>query len=104
MMNGRNIISGSEDGTCNLWDIRQGTCLATIAAHKNSLTSLFLYERSGFFVTSGTDSFCKIWSLQFFKYKTMILCTRNKVLSSSISSNGTYVTIITISDEGNLRF
>jgi len=66
----QNIVSGGEDKTAKVWDVRTYQCVATLEGHKNGLTSLQFDDDK--IVTSSFDASVKIWDRRTFKcYQTM---------------------------------
>lgn len=58
---GQTIVSGSEDGTLKLWDVRTGACLKTWTGHDHWVKSV-AYSADGVWIASGSfDGAVKVW-------------------------------------------
>jgi len=56
------LLSGSDDNTVRIWDIKSGKCLEELIGHKNGVTSMTLARNDLF---TGSYDTCTIrWSLQ----------------------------------------
>lgn len=55
------IISGSYDETVRIWDVNTGTCIRTIPAQSDPVTSVDFHKDGGMFVTSGYDGAFRLW-------------------------------------------
>lgn len=59
--NGYYIASASEDNTCKIWDLRKRSCIYTIPAHTNLVSSVKFEKKSGqFVVTASYDCTAKV--------------------------------------------
>jgi WD40 repeat protein len=61
MPDGKQIWSGSEDGTIALWNVSDGSMVRTISAHAGSVTSLALRGNARILISSSWDSTVKLW-------------------------------------------
>jgi len=62
--NGYHAVTGSEDHTCKVWDIRNRACMYTIPAHTNLISSVKYQPGDGrFLATSSYDKTAKVSNL-----------------------------------------
>jgi len=55
------VVTGSEDNTCRIWDIRQRSCIYTIPAHTNLVSGVKCQPGDGRFIaTSSYDNSAKV--------------------------------------------
>jgi len=55
-------LSGSDDNTVRIWDIKTGKCLEELIGHKNGVTCI-TFARNDLF-TGSYDNYTIRWSLQ----------------------------------------
>ena len=59
--NGYHIVTGSEDNTCKIWDLRKRSCVYTIPAHTNLVSCVKFEKTSGqYLVSSSYDCSAKV--------------------------------------------
>lgn len=61
---GRLLVSGHEDGTCMLYDVRGGRQIQSFKAHKSELRTLNFSPKSYYLLTAGYDGNIKLMDLQ----------------------------------------
>ena len=60
-INRRLIISGSFDGTIDLWNIDTGTCINTFVRHSSGVTSVYVSPDEKHIVSGSRDNTVKVW-------------------------------------------
>jgi WD40 repeat protein len=60
---GRFAITGSDDGTVRLWDMRTGECVHLLKGHSQSVSSADLTPDGRFAVSSASDGAVRYWDL-----------------------------------------
>ncbi len=65
------IVSGSEDNTIKVWDLKLGHLIHTFTGHKGSVESVAICEKSKCIVSGSCDMTIKVWNLTWLnnKYK-----------------------------------
>lgn len=59
------ILTGSGDTTCILWDINNGSIVSTFSQHEGNVLSLSLSPtNTNLFMTGSTDTMAKIWDIR----------------------------------------
>ena len=58
-----NIITGSQDQTVRMWDIRSGECIQTLKGHTNTVHCVHLHSKSGYLLTGSWDGTVRIWDI-----------------------------------------
>jgi WD40 repeat protein len=53
---GRFAVSGSDDKTVKVWDLRAGTCVGTLEGHTFQVLSLALFPNSTLVASAGIDN------------------------------------------------
>ena len=77
--NGYHIVTGSEDNTCKIWDLRKRSCIYTIPAHTNLVSSVKFEKSSGqYIVSSSYDSTAKVFAVE--KKRTKSFYIENLVI------------------------
>ncbi|MDG9722881.1 WD40 repeat domain-containing protein [Streptomyces sp. DH41] len=55
------LVTGSRDGSVEVWDMSTGDCTATLAGHAGSVTSLAISPDGRWILTGGSDGSVRIW-------------------------------------------
>jgi mitogen-activated protein kinase organizer 1 len=55
------VLSGSEDSKIYIWDLLEGTQLATLEAHKGSVTSIDYHPSEPSMISGSVDGSIMIW-------------------------------------------
>lgn len=56
-------VSGGEDGTVKVWDVRSGKCLSTLSGHHGSVGSVAISRDGKNLFTGSEDQFVKRWDI-----------------------------------------
>ena len=62
-MGERYIITGSQDKTVRMWDIRSGECSQILEGHTGSVNCVHLHSKSGYLLTGSDDHTVRIWDI-----------------------------------------
>lgn len=57
------LLSGSEDGTICVWDVKNWTCAKTLKGHKKALCSLSVHPTGGLALSISKDKSIRTWDL-----------------------------------------
>ncbi|PSN50362.1 U4/U6 small nuclear ribonucleoprotein Prp4 [Blattella germanica] len=89
---GYHVVTGSEDNTCKIWDLRRRAALYTIPAHVN-LVSQVKYQSQGgnFLVSSSYDNTAKVWSNKTWQPLKTLSGHDGKVMCVDISPDSHYI-------------
>lgn len=60
---GKNIITGSSNGTAKLWDIQLDSCIKTFSGHNDKINSIAYSPDGQFFLTGSKDKNAKLWNI-----------------------------------------
>ena len=55
------MLSGSNDTTIKIWDVRQGQILYTLYGHEGSASAVNFSNCGDFFASGGEDSIVMVW-------------------------------------------
>ena len=58
------IVSGGEDNTVRIWNLKDRTQEAVLEGHSDSVISLAITSDSKYIVSCGNDKTVRIWNLQ----------------------------------------
>lgn len=61
--NGQIIISGSEDNTIKVWELKTGDCLATLVGHEAGVKAVAISPDGQLLVSGSADNTIKLWQL-----------------------------------------
>ena len=86
--NGETLVSGSEDSTIKLWDLRTGELKTTLTAHSNAVKSVAISSDNRTLVSSSADSTINLWHLHTSELLHTLTGHSNWVRSTAISSDG----------------
>ena len=84
---GNFVVSGSEDSTLQLWDLRSQRVMRTLPGHTEEVTSLQFSPDGRMLVSASTDNTIKIWNLAMSRLKWTIYTDR-EIHSVAISPHG----------------
>jgi WD40 repeat protein/serine/threonine protein kinase len=60
---GRLALTGGEDGTVRLWDVRSGQCRYVLTGHGGDISSVGITADGRFAVSSNSDNTVRVWDL-----------------------------------------
>jgi len=61
---GRRVVSGSWDGTLQVWDSETGTCLQVLEGHAGQVTAVSVTSDGRYAVSGGRDCTLSVWNLE----------------------------------------
>merc|ERR1711998_470252 len=77
-------ISGGEDITLKVWDLRTGSCVHTLQGHSGSVRCLTVFDGDCKAISGGSDKTLKVWSLPSeFGEKQRVICSHGQSLAES---------------------
>ena len=82
-------LSGSQDGTMNLWDLSGGTCIKTLKGHTNFITSVSMSSDGTKGISGSRDKTIRLWDLTSGDCIKIFQGHKGPVNSVNISSDGT---------------
>ena len=62
-MGENHVITGSEDKTMRMWDIRSGQCIQILQGHTRDVLCVHLHRKSGYLLTGSDDQTVRIWDI-----------------------------------------
>lgn len=78
---GRNAISGSDDGTLRLWDVRTGEQLREFQAHESPVIDAAIVPTSGHLLSLSKDKSLRLWDIQTGKELRQIVLNNRKAVN-----------------------
>ncbi|MDJ1185578.1 WD40 repeat domain-containing protein [Roseofilum casamattae] len=84
---GNFVVSGSENSTLQLWDLRSRRIMRTLPGHTEEVTSLTFSPNGRMLVSASTDNTIKIWNLAMSRLKLTIYTDRD-IHSVAMSPHG----------------
>ena len=57
------MVSGSDDCTLRVWNVKENTCIRTIIAHNSWIYQLEFIEEENLLVSGAGDGTVKFWNL-----------------------------------------
>jgi WD40 repeat protein len=61
---GEQVISGSQDGTLKIWNLKTGILVDTIAAHNGSVNAVSIIPDGSHIISGSYDNTLKVWNLK----------------------------------------
>ena len=87
---GQNILSGSEDQTLKLWDIKSGNEVRTFFGHSDIISSVTISPDGNYALSGSNDSTMKLWDIKTGDLLKTFDGHQNWVVSVAFSSDGKY--------------
>ncbi|KAL4567710.1 hypothetical protein LXL04_023302 [Taraxacum kok-saghyz] len=94
------VVSGSDDGTAKLWDLRQRGAIQTFP-DKYQITAVGFSDASDKIFTGGIDNDIKIWDLRKNEVSMSLQGHQNMITGMQLSPDGSY--LLTNGMDGTLR-
>jgi len=85
--NGKWIVSGSEDNSIKIWDIKTGRILKLLEGHTDSVTSVVISSDGKLIVSGSYDNSIKVWDSETGKLVRTLSSHKNPVLMVAISQD-----------------
>ena len=85
---GKRAISGAEDDTCIVWDLRSGEALQTLKGHTNSALAVAITADGKRAISGSRDKTCIVWDLQSGETLQILKGHTNYVSTVAISADG----------------
>lgn len=63
-LDGKTMVSGSDDNTIKIWDMQNGESLNTLKGHSDSVLSVAISPDGKTIVSGGRDGTIKLWDIQ----------------------------------------
>jgi WD40 repeat protein len=58
------VVSGSDDGTIRVWDLKRGEAIHTLCGHSATITGVAVTPESSHVVSTSADTTLKVWDLE----------------------------------------
>lgn len=58
------LVSAASDGKINVWDVKEGKLIKTLAGHTDAVTSLAYMKEMGYLASGSMDKTIKIWDVK----------------------------------------
>lgn len=88
---GRHVISGSNDCTVRVWDMKTGELKRTLEGHKNWVKAVAVTPSDKFVVSGSNDCTIRIWELESGKLIRILKGHKHWVKSVAITPDGHYI-------------
>jgi WD40 repeat protein len=88
---GRYAVSGSQDRTVRLWDLRAGKCVAVLEGHGGHVYAVCVSPEGRYAVSGSQDRTVRLWDLRAGKCVAVLEGHGGRVYSASVSPDGRYV-------------
>jgi WD40 repeat protein/predicted Ser/Thr protein kinase len=87
---GAYALSGSDDNTLKLWDIKTGKCLQTMEGHTNAVRSVAFSPDGAYALSGSWDNTLKLWDIKTGKCLQTMEGHTNAVRSVAFSPDGAH--------------
>ncbi|HUI08514.1 MAG TPA: protein kinase [Verrucomicrobiae bacterium] len=87
---GEQVISGGNDATIRLWQVKSGKCVSTLIGHENSVDSVFLGMDDRYALSGSADRTLRLWDLSTGKCLRTFEGHTDAVYSVCLSADGKY--------------
>ncbi|KAM7486620.1 hypothetical protein LguiA_002629 [Lonicera macranthoides] len=84
------VVSGSDDGTAKLWDLRQHGAIQTFP-DKYQITAIGFSDASDKIHTDGIDNEIKVWDLRRNKVTMTLQGHQDMIMEMQLSPDGSYL-------------
>ena len=88
---GKYIVSGSDDETIKIWDIKTAECLNTLLGHSETVSSVTISPDGKYIVSGSIDKTIKIWDIKTAECLNTLEGHSSYVESVTISPDGKYI-------------
>ena len=89
--NGKFIISGSNDLTIRIWDLKTGDLIKTIEGHENWVSSVSLTPNGKFIVSGAFDHTIRIWELETGRLVNTLKGHKSWINTVAVTPNGEFI-------------
>jgi WD40 repeat protein len=89
--NGKQLVSGSADGTVRVWDVASGKSLLTINAHDGWVRTVAFNQNSSLIASGGDDGKINVWNTSNGQQLNSIIAHSKWLEKLSFSPDGKYI-------------
>jgi WD40 repeat protein len=98
---GRQALTGAEDGALILWDLDEGRNLGQLLGHGGTVYSVVLFEDGRRALSTSADRTLKVWDLESFQELASLCGHERPVVAVGLSPDGRWV--VTASEDQTLK-
>jgi WD40 repeat protein len=89
---GKHVVTGSDDNTAKIWDIKTGELVHTLSGHTSSILSVCVSpDGNNYVVTGSVDNTAKIWDIKTGDLVHTLSGHTDEINSVCVSPDGNYV-------------
>lgn len=87
-LDGRRVVSGSDDGTLKVWDVESGIELYTLIGHSNKVKAVAMTPDGRRVVSGSTDQTLKVWDIVSGTELTTLRGHTDEVAAVAVTADG----------------
>ncbi len=88
---GRYALTGSVDGTAQLWELATGQSICTLSGHTDSVISVALSPDTHYALTGSTDNTAQLWNIPACHAMPIVFSHTDRITGVAFSPDGRYV-------------